>query len=295
MKSRFIIALENELLLANSLIDLKRLNIEAISIGGGTPLELSVLHLSTLLAILKRYLNVRVAPAIEYSIEINPYDAIRLQTFLEKLELLRTFNVNRLSFGVQSLDDQVLKANGSRHTAADVTECVGIARECGFRNVNVDLIFGLAKQSLRSWEDTLCRICKLHPEHVSLFALKSISDKSLLQHSESLNGRNRESWVNIAQRFLGNEGYTEYFPRAFACSKEFAYKYEVNTFVFRKAVLGFGPGSITWAGQFCYRNVRDLTRYEELLKSCILPIDADTIHYPCDNFLSRLAYFGGTT
>lgn len=294
-RSRFLLALEKELFLASFLIDFARLNIESVSIGGGTPFELSVSHLSTLLAMLERRLNVCGAPATEYCMEINPHDVTRLHMFVEKLELLRTFNVNRLSFGVQSLDDRVLKANGSRHTIAEVTECLRIARECGFRNVNIDLLFGLLDQSGQSWRNTLRRACELHPDHITLFSLKPTSVMSSIRHDVYGRREDLKSWIPIAKRYFADHGYIEYLLRAFVCSTEFEYRYEINTFLSKKAVLGFGPGSITWAGQFCYRNVRDLVEYEELLDGGMLPIDAETIHYPCDNFLSRLAYYGGNT
>jgi oxygen-independent coproporphyrinogen-3 oxidase len=289
-KSRYLVALEKELLLMSSLIDFAMLNVESVSIGGGTPFELTLSHLSALLAMLERYLNVCKIPDIEYCMEINPHDVTRLHMFVEKLELLRRFNVNRLSFGVQSLDDRVLKANGSRHIVAEVEECICAARKCGFRNVNIDLLFGLLDQSRQSWLDTLQRAYELHPEHITLFSLKTVSCISPLRHDAPKRRIELASWIHIAKRFLADHGYIEYFPRAFICSTEFAYRYEINTFVFKKAVLGFGPGSITWADQFCYRNVRDLATYEELLDSGMFPIDADTIYHPCDNFLSRLAY-----
>lgn len=289
VKSRFLIALEKELSLANSLIGLRRLNIQAVSVGGGTPFELTVAQLSELLRLIERYLNVRATPAIEYSLEINPHDAAEHQTYREKLELLRLANVNRLSVGVQSLDDKVLRANGSRHSAADVTACVEGARACSFRNVNVDLLFRLARQSLHSWDHTLRRICGLHPDHVSLFGVKSAPASFMRRNTERAAGL----WVPLAARRLGDVGYTEYFPRAFARTRDFTYRYEVNTFLFGKPVLGFGPGAVTSTGQSCYRNMRDLIQYEELLEGGMLPIDADTIHHPCDRFLARLAYIGG--
>ena len=288
---RFLVALEKELLLVNSLIDFARLNIESLSIGGGTPFELSVSHLTTLLTMLEGHLNVHGADTIEYCMEINPHDVTR-PYFAEKLELLRSFNVNRLSFGAQSFDDQVLKVNGSRHTATEVTECLRIAREYGFRNVNIDLLYGLTNQSRQSWRDTLQRACELHPEHISLFSLKK-GIWRVFAETRCTNRRDEDMspWIPLAERCLGDNGYIEYFPMTFVCNMKYAYKYETNTFVCKKTVLGFGPGSITWAGQFCYRNVRNLTVYKELLDSCTLPIDTNTIHYPCDNFLSRLAYF----
>lgn len=290
-RSRFLASLEKELLLAGSLIDFAELNIEAVSIGGGTPSELSGSHLSTLLEMLDRHLSVGGARATEYSIELNPHVTTRPRLFREKLEVLQTHNVNRLSFGVQSLDDRVLKANGTRHTTYESEECVRIAREQGFRNVNVDLLFGLVGQSQQSWQATLQRACELQPEHISVFTLKRVLAGSRLRHDASGRGEDQAYRIALARRYCGENGYIEYFPLLFARSPEFAYKYEVNTFAGKKDVLGFGPGSITWAGSFCYRNVRDLVKYEDLLNRGMFPIDTDTIHYPSDNFLVRLAYF----
>jgi oxygen-independent coproporphyrinogen-3 oxidase len=294
-KSRFLAALDRELSLLGSLIDFTELNIESVSIGGGTPSELSVSHLSTLLAMLERHLNVSGTAATEYSMEMNPQGVARPYSFRAKLEVLRRHQVNRLSFGVQSFDDQVLEANGSRHTASEATECVRIAREHGFGNVNIDLLFGLVNQSPQSWLATVQRACELHPEHISVFALKTVSAGSGLRQDASWSEEDLASCIPTASRCCSNHGYTEYFPLMFACRPEVAYKYEVNTFALGKAVLGLGAGSITWAGQFSYRSVRNLAEYARLLERGILPVDSDTIHYPCNTFPVRLAYYVADT
>ena len=79
--------------------------------------------------------------------------------------------VNRLSIGVQSLDNDLLQLLGRRHTADGAIEAFRTACEAGFSNVNLDLMYGLPKQSLPQWEDTIGRLAELTPEHISLYAL----------------------------------------------------------------------------------------------------------------------------
>lgn len=289
-KASFLASLNKELLLARSFIDFTELNIESVSIGGGTPFELSVSHLSRLLETVEKHLNTDGSVTLEYSMEINPHDVSKPNLFREKVELLQSYNVNRLSFGAQSLDDQVLEANGARHTALEVAECVHISRECGFDNINLDLLFGLIGQTQQNWLSTLQQTCKIHPEHISVFALKSTAANSAVMSEEASEGRGYEFRIPLARKCCSSHGYIEYFPLLFTSHPEFKYKHDFSTFVLRNSVLGFGPGAITWINQFCYRNVRDLAKYSKLLNKGNLPVDIGTIHYPCENFLVDLAY-----
>ena len=132
--------------------------------GGGTP---SYLPDGDIAAILDAAANAFAIDAgAEITIEANPgdlnADACR--------GLLRQ-GVNRLSIGVQSLDNGLLQLLGRRHTADGAIEAFETARAAGFNNVNLDLMYGLPRQSLHQWEDTIERLAALSPEHISLYAL----------------------------------------------------------------------------------------------------------------------------
>ena len=132
--------------------------------GGGTP---SYLPDGDIAAILSAAADVfAIDSGAEITIEANPgdlnADACR--------GLLRQ-GVNRLSIGVQSLDNGLLQLLGRRHTADGAIEAFQTARDAGFNNVNLDLMYGLPHQSIAQWEDTIERLAALSPEHISLYAL----------------------------------------------------------------------------------------------------------------------------
>ena len=138
--------------------------VQTVFFGGGTP---SLTNLDDMAAITR---TVReqfdIAPDAEWSLEGNPTDLER-----EHLEGLRELGVNRLSLGVQSLHDDELKLLDRAHTADRAIEVIEQARESGFDNLNIDLIFGLIDHPLERWQQTLERALEQRPEHLSCYAL----------------------------------------------------------------------------------------------------------------------------
>lgn len=139
--------------------------LETIYIGGGTPTVLLPSSLEKLLKFLKK--NFSLAPSYEFTIEGNPESIDK-----EKLSLMKKYGVNRLSLGAQSLNDEILKFLGRNHSRKEIFEAFKNAREAGFTNISLDLIYGIPNESFSSWEKTLKNIVKLSPEHLSLYQLK---------------------------------------------------------------------------------------------------------------------------
>jgi len=136
----------------------------SIYFGGGTPTSLSAGALADLLCLIHDH--IAVAPDAEVSIEANP-DGLDAA----KLRALHDAGWNRISFGVQSFDDQALKRLGRTHTPAQVEAVFLAARRAGFANINLDLIYAVPGQSRESWRSTLQRAAELMPEHVSCYSL----------------------------------------------------------------------------------------------------------------------------
>jgi len=141
-----------------------RFNATTVYIGGGTPTILTNNQLFSLLNELHKSIN--IAKNAEITIEANPGTLTR-----EKLHLLKTMGINRLSIGLQAYQNSMLKIMGRIHTVEDFEYNFKAARNIGFNNINVDLIFGLPNQRLQDFEKTLRRVLCLSPEHISCYAL----------------------------------------------------------------------------------------------------------------------------
>lgn len=139
--------------------------ISSIFFGGGTPSLLSAEQVDEILASVRR--NYALSPRAEITLESNPGSVTR-----GKLSGYLAAGVNRLSVGVQAIQDKHLARMGRIHTASDAEAALSAAREAGFVNVNVDLIFALPDQTMDEWADTLHAALAWKPEHLSIYGLQ---------------------------------------------------------------------------------------------------------------------------
>ena len=137
---------------------------DTVFIGGGTPSILSANDMAELIEHLNNAL--RIAPDAEFTIECNPGTVDR-----EKLLTFRLGGVNRISFGLQSSDDSLLRAIGRIHDFAKFKESLALTKEAGFTNANVDLMYGLPGQSEKQYLDTIREVTALEPTHISAYSL----------------------------------------------------------------------------------------------------------------------------
>jgi len=165
--SRYVRALLRELEMVHQ--DLKP---RTIFFGGGTP---SLLNLQQWRRILETMERLGLLGAAEWTIECNP-----ATVSLEKAALWREFGVNRVSMGVQSLDDQLLDRLGRVHSREMVFKSFDLLRRAGFDNINLDLMFGIPGQTLDLWRTTLAESIQLHSEHLSCYEVIYEEDTPLL-------------------------------------------------------------------------------------------------------------------
>jgi len=141
------------------------LNIDTIYFGGGTPTVVEPSKLAEIIDFTREKHN--ISEDCEITVECNP-KTIDLQGFSR----LYKAGVNRISIGLQSANDDELKTLGRTHTFADFLECYNSARQAGFENISVDLMFGLPGQGLHNYKETLKTIGKLDVTHISAYMLK---------------------------------------------------------------------------------------------------------------------------
>ena len=138
--------------------------VSTVFVGGGTPSILKGEWMEELFSVLRE--NFSLEPDAEISMEANPGTVTK-----EKLFSYRRAGINRLSFGLQSAKERELSALGRIHSFEDFLESFRAARECGFENINVDLMSALPGQTADSWMETLKRTAELSPEHISAYSL----------------------------------------------------------------------------------------------------------------------------
>lgn len=139
--------------------------VDTVFIGGGTPSVLKESHIERIMGALRE--NFKISPGSEITIETNPKTLTS-----NKLCSYKNSGINRLSMGVQSLDDDMLKNLGRIHLAEDVFSNFKLARQAGFDNINLDLMFAIPLQTTAIWTDTLKQVIDLDPEHISFYSLQ---------------------------------------------------------------------------------------------------------------------------
>src|SRR5438046_9141927 len=183
------------------------LKIETIFFGGGTPTALTTAQLEFLLGGIRDRLD--LARLVEWTVEAN-----RGSVSPRKAALLREMGVSRISLGVQSWDDELLKLLGREHNAAQAEASFQILRDAGFDNVSIDLMFGLPGQTLEQWKADLEKTIALRPDHISTYCLTYEEDTEFfLRHSRGEFREDPESeaeFLETAMRTLERAGYEHY-------------------------------------------------------------------------------------
>jgi len=213
-------------------------------VGGGTPSLLSERQFSRLSEILRK--NFELQAVEEFTVEANPDDITP-----EKLALWSSCGVNRLSIGVQSFCDAHLKWMRRRHDSAAASRAFRMAREAGFRNISLDLIFGYAGLSMREWEASVEEALSLGPEHISCYQmmLEEGTPLTLLaeagKYSEPLQEECAAQYASL-QRRLAEAGYVQYEISNFALP---GFESRHNSSYWRREpYLGLGPAAHSFNG-----------------------------------------------
>lgn len=246
--------------------------VDTVYFGGGTPSYLGADRLCRLLGSIKKLY--KVDKHAEITLEANPDSAGDKKA----LKRLRRAGFNRISLGVQSADDALLRAIGRIHTWQQVQEAVAAARKAGFKNLSLDLIYGLPGQTMEGWEKTLSDAVGLHPEHLSCYGLKLEEDTPLYARREELTFPDEDMQADMylyTVEFLKRCGYEQYEISNFA-RPDFASRHNMKYWLLQE-YAGFGPGAHSDFGNVRYGYERDLERYlqGELVLQESETVDAD--------------------
>ena len=245
--------------------------LQTIFIGGGTPSILSAESLDRLFTDI--HSKFQICPDIEITVECNPgtVDA-------EKLGVMKKAGVNRLSFGLQAMQDEVLGQLGRIHTVEEFHHSYRLAREFGFDNINIDLIFALPEQTMEMWQHTLTETISIQPEHISAYNL--VMEESTPFYEQLKNGQfNLPSEDTEADMFqytidaLTTYGYTHYE----ICNYAKPNREVKHNLVYwnNHAYIGLGVGACGYVDGIRYTNIKGIPPYIKSLRELKKPI-ADT-------------------
>lgn len=195
-------------------------------IGGGTPSLFSAKGIAAIIHAIKEAMT--PLPSLEVTIEVNPDSAS-----LDKLKGYKDAGVNRLSIGIQSFDDRILKTLGRPHTAAQAAAAMDAGRKAGFANIGADLIFGASGQGLEDWLGDVRKLIRLGPEHVSIYGLtveegtpyarlykearllRTPQDKEAEMYSSAIALLKEAGWIHYEISNMAKPGFQSVHNRAY--------------------------------------------------------------------------------
>jgi oxygen-independent coproporphyrinogen-3 oxidase len=247
--------------------------VDTVYFGGGTPSLLDPKGLAEILNAMRAGFECKFE---EVTLEADPETITP-----EKATAWRTAGFNRISMGVQSFQDNELKATGRMHRCEDVSRATDVLREAGFHNVSFDLIAGLPHQTHDSWDESVARLLAMRPEHVSIYLMEI--DESSRLGLEVLTGGSRYS----ASALPDDDSMAAFYERACARLAEAGYlHYEISNWGLpgfesrhnlkywqRQPYCGFGAGAHSFNGRQRWANAHDPAAYVTAISQGRFPIE----------------------
>ena len=249
-KDRYIEALLKEIRAAEHTEDYE---IVSVFIGGGTPSALKAEAIASIMRTLQEQFF--VCEDAEVTIEANPGTVD-----LEKLTIYRNVGINRLSLGLQSTDAEELKLLGRIHSYEEFLKSYEWAREAGFSNINIDLMFAIPGQTGEAWRQHLYQVAELNPEHISAYSLiieegTPFAEQNLDLPDEDTEYQMYEDTAEILERY-GYRQYeiSNYAKQGYMCRHNAGYWQ-------RREYLGFGLGASSLYGGMRFSNTHQMQEY----------------------------------
>lgn len=253
--------------------------VDTIFVGGGTPTAIPAENLAQIIKCVKE--NFNVTANAEITTESNPGTMTA-----EMLKTYRNAGINRLSIGVQSLDDKVLSALGRIHTADEFKNTYFSARRAGFDNINIDLMFAVPLLTEKIWEDTLKEAIELAPEHISFYSLQ-------LEEGTEFYRMYKEGTLTLADdetdrrmyhnavKMLKEAGYHHY-EISNAARPGFESRHNMKYWMFCE-YLGLGLGASSFAGGKRFTNTSSMSDYIAENNNFLLPQDTTAENTEADD------------
>ena len=248
-------------------------SIATIYFGGGTPSLLQAGELKTIFSSIQRHFVVE--PSAEITLEANPDDLTP-----QRLESFRDLGINRLSIGIQSFDDEVLKFLNRSHNARAASECVVNARQAGFENISVDLIYAIPGQDDRAWTENIYQAVDLQPNHISSYSL-TIEEKTVFGKWSAKGTLHAATDDVAAVQFetlmdaLENRGFEQYEISNFS-KPGFQSRHNSNYWK-EQRYLGVGPSAHSYNGESRQFNISNNSTYLTSIKTGKIPFEREVL------------------
>ena len=271
-KPAFLDALLSELELQSNYLNGEK--IETIYFGGGTPSLLSNSELKKIFDTLSQFYSIN--SDAEITMEANPDDLSE-----EKISELKSSPVNRLSIGVQSFFDEDLRWMNRAHNQQQARTCIKQARDAGFENISIDLIYGLPESTNDKWVENLKTAFDLNIRHLSCYCL-TVEPRTALAHFISIGKSKAPKEVQGAQQFeilmkkIKEHGWMHYEISNFACNAKFISQHN-SAYWQRKKYLGLGPSAHSFNGTSRQWNVANNHKYIESISRGIIPFEREEL------------------
>lgn len=254
-KTAYVHTLCNELEMRKEYLEGE--NIETIYLGGGTPSQLDKEDFEFIFSYI--YKNYSISETPEITLEANPDDLTP-----EYIAMLRTLPFNRLSMGIQTFNESILKLLQRRHSARQAIEAFQNCRAAGFQNISIDLMYGLPGETLASWKEDLEQAVDLHPEHISAYHLIYEEGTALwrLREQHKVEEADEDLSVSLFCALidrLSAAGYEHYEISNFCLSN--LHSRHNSSYWMEKKYLGCGPSAHSYNGISRQWNVASLDEY----------------------------------
>ncbi|MGP1608571.1 MAG: radical SAM family heme chaperone HemW [Clostridium sp.] len=246
--------IQNEYIIDDKTVK-NNITIDTIFFGGGTPSILEIVDIQKILKTIQtKYI---LDKDIEITIECNPESITE-----EKVKKYKETGINRVSIGLQTADDRLLKSIGRIHTYQQFEYAYDIVSKY-FKNINVDLMYALPTQTTKNLEDTLKKVIDKNPTHISLYSLilseKTKMYQDIQKNKYNLDTDEEEKQIELAQKILKQNNYLMYEVSNYA-KKGYECKHNLNCWM-QKNYIGYGVSSASYLGNLRISTIRDINRY----------------------------------
>lgn len=254
--SQYLPALQRELASILAAAGSPRPEIKTLYFGGGTPSILNSAQISAVFALLRQHVSLE--KAVEICFEVNP-DTVQKREGT-KLQTMRAEGVSRISVGIQSMDDAILKTLGRLHDVPMIERCMQRLKEEGFDNINVDLMYALPHLTTETWIDTLEKTMRMEPDSITLYELR-IAPTSNLNECAHTRGTDRLLERTIAHLMLVDRGYVRSAPNQYVRRPRNVIQHYVEVREQLSDNIGVGVSAIATVRNFAFNGVKTLQAY----------------------------------